>query len=86
MTTTSTNISAKPTLLSTLALLILPVALLAGVIALFLFTSGAGLNVKSAAPIESLAFERTILHPGVIEFSIRNTSPQELTIARDQHQ
>lgn len=77
-----TTTAAKPNLLSTVALLILPVALLAGVIVLFLFTSGAGLNVKSAVPIESLAFERTLLQPGVIEFSIRNTSPQDLTIAQ----
>lgn len=82
MTTTSTTPPARPNLLGTLALLILPVILLAGVIVLFLFTSGAGLNIKSAAPIESLAFERTLLHPGVIEFRIRNTSPQELTIAQ----
>lgn len=77
-----TTQSAKPNSLNTLALLILPVLLLAGVIMLFLYTSGAGLNVQSAAPIESLSFERTILQPGVIEFSIRNTSPQELNIAQ----
>ncbi len=86
MTTTATNSPAtppvKPNPLSTLALLILPVLLLAGVIVLFLLTSGAGLNVKSAAPIESLTFERTLLQPGVLEFRIRNTSPQDLTIAQ----
>ncbi|MCX6045561.1 MAG: ZIP family metal transporter [Chloroflexi bacterium] len=80
MTTTTTT--TKPNPLSTLALLILPVLLLAGVIGLFLYTSGAGLNVQSAAPIESLSFERTILQPGVIEFRIRNTSPQEINIAQ----
>jgi len=84
-----TTASSKPTLtpapkpsgISTLGLLILPVALLAGVIMLFLYTSGAGLNVEPAAPIESLSFERTVLRPGVIEFQVRNTSPQELTIS-----
>lgn len=80
MTTTTTT--TKPNPLSTLVLLILPVLLLAGVIGLFLYTSGAGLNVQSAAPIESLSFERTILQPGVIEFRIRNTSPQEINIAQ----
>ena len=68
--------------LSTLGLLLLPVVLLAGVILLFLFTSGAGLNIKPVVPVESLAFERTILRPNEIEFQVRNTSPQPLTIAQ----
>lgn len=72
----------KPNGLGTLGLLLLPVILLAGVILLFLFTSGAGLNIKPAVPVESLAFERTILRPNEIEFQVRNTSPQPLTIAQ----
>ena len=56
--------------------------LLAGVIAVFLRTNGAGLNVEPAAPIETLEFERTILRPGVIELHVRNTSPQEITLAQ----
>lgn len=81
-TTTPTPVPApKPGLFNTLGLLLLPLALLAGVIALFFYTSGAGLNVEPAAPIESLSFERTVLRPGEIEFQVRNTSPQALTIA-----
>jgi hypothetical protein len=66
----------------TLALLVVPVILLLGVIALFLVTDGAGLNVEPAAPIETLQFDRTILRPGVIELHVRNTSPQEITLAQ----
>ena len=66
----------------TLALFLIPVILLAGVVAVFLRTNGAGLNVEPAAPIETLEFERTILRAGVIELHVRNTSPQEITLAQ----
>lgn len=65
-----------------LALLIAPLVLLAAVIALFVYTSGAGLNVTPAAPIESVQFGRTILSPGKIELHLRNTSPQPITVAQ----
>jgi zinc transporter ZupT len=65
----------------TAGLVALPILVLAAVIALFLDTNGAGLHVKPAAPIESVTFERTVLHPGFIELTIRNTSPQPITIA-----
>jgi zinc transporter ZupT len=77
-TTTTVQSNSNKTIL----LFILPVILLAGVIALFLYTNGAGLNVTPAAPIENLQFERTILRPGVIELHVRNTSPQEITLAQ----
>lgn len=60
----------------------IPIILLAGVIVLFLFTNGAGLNVEPAAPIETVQFERTVLRPGVIELHVRNTSPQDITLAQ----
>ncbi|TFG46355.1 MAG: metal transporter [Gemmatimonadales bacterium] len=62
--------------------LIAPVLLLAGVIALFVFTKGAGLNITPAAPIETVQFERTTLAPGRIELRLRNTSPQSITVAQ----
>lgn len=67
---------------TTLALFVVPIILLSGVIALFLYTNGAGLNVEPAAPIETLQFEQTILRPGVIELRVRNTSPQAVTLAQ----
>ena len=66
----------------TVALFIIPVILLTGVIAVFLTTNGAGLNVEPAAPIEKIQFERTILRAGAIELHVRNTSPQEVTLAQ----
>ncbi len=63
-------------------LFVIPVILLAGVIGLYLFTNGAGLNVEPAAPIETMQFERTILRPGEIELHVRNTSPQEIELAQ----
>ena len=68
--------------MNTLVLLLAPVLLLAGVIALFVITKGAGLNITPAAPTETLQFERTILRPGQIELHVRNISPQEVGIAQ----
>jgi zinc transporter, ZIP family len=65
-----------------LSRLLVPILLLAGVIALFVLTRGAGLNITPAAPIETLQFERTVLRPGHIELHVRNTSPQGITIAQ----
>jgi len=82
MTTPATPVPSKNSKLNTLVFLLVPALLLAGVIALFVYTKGAGLNVTPAAPIESLQFERTILRPGQIELHVRNTSPQEIRIAQ----
>jgi zinc transporter ZupT len=64
----------------TFVLLLIPVILLAGVIALFLATGG-GLDLESAAPVEDLNIERYDLEPNKITLHVRNTGPQELTIA-----
>ena len=82
MTTTATSVASKRTILNTFAFFLAPVLLLAGVIALFVFTKGAGLNVTPAVPIENLQFARTILRPGQIELHLRNTSPQGIRIAQ----
>ncbi|MBL8057359.1 MAG: hypothetical protein JNK29_11700 [Anaerolineales bacterium] len=66
----------------TLGLFLAPVLLLAAVIALFLVTQGAGLNVRPVAPVEALTFERTILRRGTIELHVRNTGPEPLTLAQ----
>lgn len=66
----------------TIGLFLLPIALLGVVIALFVLTKGAGLNVEPVAPIESLQFEQTTLKPGSIALDIRNTSPQTIEIAQ----
>ncbi len=65
----------------TLILFLLPIILLAGVIALFLNTGG-GLDLSSPAPIENLTIERYHLEHGRIELRVQNTGPAELTIAQ----
>lgn len=67
----------------TFILLLIPIILLAGVIVLFLSTGG-GLNLDSAAPVENLDIERYVLKQGSIELQVRNTSPEEITIAQDR--
>ncbi len=78
----STSVQDPTRLLKTVGLFLIPVVLLAVVIVLFLMTSGAGLNVAPAAPIESMQFNRTVLQPGLITIQLQNTSPQELTLAQ----
>jgi zinc transporter ZupT len=65
----------------TFILLLVPIILLAGVIALFLFTGG-GLDLESAAPVEDVDVERYVLKQDSIELHIRNTGPSQLTIAQ----
>lgn len=67
--------------LTTVGLLVLPLVALAGVILLFLNTSG-GLLLSSPAPIEALTVERTVLKPGSIDLVVRNGGPEPVTIAQ----
>lgn len=64
----------------TIALFMVPLVLLAVVIALFVFTGGAGLNIKPEVPLESVVFKRTVLKPGVIELQLQNTGREAITI------
>ena len=66
---------------TTLILLVLPIVALVGVILLFLRTGG-GLNLTAPAPIEALTIERTVLKPGKIEIYVRNSGPEDVTIAQ----
>lgn len=67
--------------LTTGVFLILPLILLGAVILLFLNTGG-GLQLAPPAPVEALTIERTILKPGKIDLIVRNTGPEELTLAQ----
>jgi ZIP family zinc transporter len=78
---TITSVNKKRPNLATIALLIVPLVILAGVILLFMKTGG-GLKMASPAPIEALAIERTVLHPGKIEIGVRNASREDLTISQ----
>jgi zinc transporter ZupT len=67
--------------LTTAVLLVLPLVVLGGVIALFLSTGG-GLQLAAPAPVEDLTIERTVLVPGGIDVVVRNAGPADLTIAQ----
>ncbi len=67
--------------LTTALMVLLPLLVLGGVIALFLRTGG-GLKLAPPAPVEDLSFERTLLTPGGIDLVVRNAGPQDLTIAQ----
>ena len=71
----------KPAAAKTALMFLLPIILLAGVIAVFLGTSGAGLKVEPVAPIEALAFERTVLEDHLIQLRVRNVSPEPITLS-----
>lgn len=64
----------------TFALLLIPILLLAGVIALFLSTGG-GLDLAPPAPVENLNVEKYILGHNSIDLYIRNTGPEDLKVA-----
>jgi hypothetical protein len=72
----------RPSSLRTLTAILVPLLLLALVIALFVRTNGAGLNVTPVVPIETVQFGRTVLEPGRIKLTLRNTSPQAITVTQ----
>lgn len=74
----------KQPLWRTLGLFLIPIILLAGIIALFLRTGG-GLNFASPAPIEALTVERILIHKEPVlqfELIVRNASQEPVTIAQ----
>ena len=80
MTESLSRPAAKRLTPQTLGMLLLPIILLAGVIALFLSTGG-GLQLESPVPIENLDVEKYVLQSKNIDLHVRNTGPGDLTIA-----
>jgi zinc transporter, ZIP family len=66
----------------TWALIAVPLALIAGAIALFAALGGPGLDDRRGPPVEELAVERTVLNPGEIELTVRNTGPDAVQVAQ----
>ncbi len=60
---------------------LLPLALLGGLIALFVALDAPGLE-RNGVPVEEVAVERTVLHPGEIELTLRNDGPDSVTIVQ----
>jgi zinc transporter, ZIP family len=60
----------------------LPVALIAAAVAAFAALGGPGLGERRGPPIEDLAVERTVLRPGEIELTLRNTGPDAVEVSQ----
>ena len=80
MTQTTSSPEARGVSARTILLLLIPILLLAGVIALFLSTGG-GLDMQAPVPVENLAVEKYILESNSLDLYVRNTGPEKLTIA-----
>jgi len=59
-----------------------PLALIVLLIGGFAVLGGPGLGDRRGPPVEELAVERTVLHPGTIELTLRNTGPDPVEVAQ----
>jgi ZIP family zinc transporter len=59
-----------------------PLVLVALAIGLFAVLGGPGLEDRRGPPVEELTVERTVLHPGRIEHTLRNTGPDPVEVAQ----
>jgi len=59
-----------------------PLALIGAAIAAFAALGGPGLGERQGPPVEELAVERTVLRPGEIELSVRNTGPDPVDVSQ----
>ena len=63
---------------------LLPLALVAAAIGVFAALDGPGLGERRGPPVEELAIEKTVLHPGTIALTVRNDGPDAVSIAQAQ--
>jgi zinc transporter ZupT len=61
---------------------LVPLLLIATAIAVFAALGGPGLGERTGPPAEELVVERTVLHPGEIELTVRNEGPDAVEIAQ----
>ena len=61
---------------------LIPLVLIMGALGAFALLDGPGLGDRRGPPAEELAVERTRLTPGVIELTVRNDGPDEVSIAQ----
>jgi zinc transporter ZupT len=61
---------------------VVPLALIVAAIAAFALLGGPGLSDRNGVPVEEIAVERTVLRPGEIELTVRDTGPDPVQIAQ----
>lgn len=59
---------------------LLPLLILGAAIAVFVAFDAPGLGERNGVPLEELAVERTVLHPGEIELVLRNDGPDPVAV------
>jgi ZIP family zinc transporter len=59
-----------------------PLAIVVAAIVGFAALGGPGLDERRGPPVEELAVERTVLRPGEIELTVRNTGPDPVTVGQ----
>jgi ZIP family zinc transporter len=64
------------------ALGLIPLALIVVAIGGFALLGGPGLGERSGPPLEEASVERTVLHPGEIELTLRNDGPDPVEVAQ----
>jgi ZIP family zinc transporter len=64
------------------ALGLIPLALIGAAIATFALLGGPGLGDRTGPPVEEVSVERTVLHPGEIELTLRNDGPDPVEVAQ----
>jgi zinc transporter ZupT len=61
---------------------LVPLAVIAAAAGLFAALGAPGLGERTGPPVEELAVERTVLHPGEIELTVRNDGPDPVRITQ----
>ena len=64
------------------ALAAIPLVLIVAALAALLTIGGGTLGERLGPPVEEVAVERTVLRPGEIELTVRNTGPDAVTVAQ----
>lgn len=78
-TRTATGAGAR---LPVWALGLIPLALIGVAIAAFALLGSPGLGERTGPPVEEVSVERTVLHPGEIELTLRNDGPDPVEVAQ----
>lgn len=64
------------------ALGLIPLALIAAAVGLFVALGGPGLGERTGPPLEEVSVEQTVLRPGQIELTLRNDGPDAVEVAQ----